>query len=52
MVLVVCGAESLRGAPQTPQSTVIVMGGLVGSLLRQTWLCDGFLMNPGGFVLS
>ena len=49
MVLVLCGAESLRGGAQTPQSTVIVLKGPVGPPLRSTWLCAGFLMNPRGF---
>ena len=44
-----CEAESLRGTPQTRQSTVIVLRGIVDSPLRPTGLCAGFLMNRRGF---
>ena len=52
VVFVLCEAESLRGAPQTPQSTVKVLGGFFNPLLRPTWFCDGFMMNPRVFGLS
>ncbi len=48
MVLVLCRAESQQGAPQTLQSTVIVLEGLVGPPLRPTWLCAGFLVTLKG----